>query len=98
MRVARRALVLTACLGVMGAPFLAGAAPPPPGIHIASFKAPSSVKWRDRAAISGSVAPAAAGLAGRGDRGDVLDQLGAIIEEPLHAAAEARQQIEQVGF
>jgi lipoprotein-anchoring transpeptidase ErfK/SrfK len=60
MRVARRALVLTACLGVSAVPALAGGAPPPPGIHVASFKAPSSVHWRDRAAISGSVAPAAA--------------------------------------
>ena len=60
MRVARRALVLTACLGLSGAPALAGAAPPPPGIHVASFKAPSSVDWRERAAISGRVAPAAA--------------------------------------
>jgi lipoprotein-anchoring transpeptidase ErfK/SrfK len=60
MRVVRRALVLTACLGLSGVPALAGAAPPPPGIQIASFKAPSSVDWRDRAAISGRVAPAAA--------------------------------------
>ncbi len=59
MRVARRALVLTACLGLSGLPAFAGAAPPPPGIHVASFKAPSSVKWRDRAPISGNVSPAA---------------------------------------
>jgi lipoprotein-anchoring transpeptidase ErfK/SrfK len=60
MGVAGRALVLTACLGVVGVPSIAGAAPPPPGIHVASFAAPASVHWRERATISGTVAPAAA--------------------------------------
>lgn len=58
--IGRRALVLVACLCVAGVPALADGAPPPPGVHVGAFAAPASVKWRERAEISGRVAPAAA--------------------------------------
>jgi L,D-transpeptidase ErfK/SrfK len=60
MRLARRAAVLSAALAAAGALPAAAAAQAPPGLHVASFVAPSAVTQGQRAAVSGRVAPAAA--------------------------------------
>lgn len=52
------AVVLAAALGTLAAPALAAAAVPE-GLHVASFRAPSSLHQGQRAAISGRVWPAA---------------------------------------
>ena len=51
--------ILAAALAAVGVPALSAAAPPPEGLHVASFRAPASIESGQRAAISGRVSPAA---------------------------------------
>ncbi|HET6690228.1 MAG TPA: L,D-transpeptidase [Miltoncostaeaceae bacterium] len=60
MRLARRAAVLSATLAAAGALPAGAAAQAPPGLHVASWDAPSAVTQGTRAEVSGRVAPAAA--------------------------------------